>query len=59
MKTKMCYTDFVYQKSRRQYMNNKKYPYNYVPEISDFKEFIDYCEKEYSDKTAFRWLEKR
>ncbi len=40
-------------------MKNKKYPYNYVPEISDFKEFIDYCEKEYSDKTAFRWLEKK
>ncbi len=40
-------------------MKNKKYPYNDVPQISDIKAFVEYCEAEYSDRIAFRWLEKK
>ncbi len=40
-------------------MKNKKYPYNDVPQISDFKAFVEYCGTEYSDRIAFRWLEKK
>lgn len=40
-------------------MKNKKYPYNDVPQISDFKAFVEYCGAEYSDRIAFRWLQKK
>lgn len=40
-------------------MTNRPYPYYPVPDFKDFKEFIEYCGSTYSDKIAFRWLEKK
>lgn len=39
-------------------MNNKKYPYYKVAEPADLKELINFCAKEYGDKTAF-WYKKK
>lgn len=39
--------------------NSKAYPYNNVPQISDFRELVKYCGREYADKTAFRWIENK
>ena len=40
-------------------MKNKPYPYYPVPDLKDFKEFVEYCGNSYSDKIALRWLEKK
>lgn len=40
-------------------MTNKKYPYNEVYEPKDLKELVEYCAKEYADKKAFWYREKK
>lgn len=39
-------------------MNNKKYPYYSVPEVSDMKDLLDFCAENYKDKKAF-WFKKK
>lgn len=39
-------------------MADKKYPYYTVPEPADLKELVDFCAKEYGEKTAF-WYKKK
>lgn len=40
-------------------MKNKKYPLYTVPEFINLKDFVDYCGKEFADKTAFHYLKKK
>lgn len=37
-------------------MKNKKYPYYDVAKPHDFRELLHYCNKEYGEKTAFRYM---
>lgn len=39
-------------------MANKKYPYYTVPDPDDLKELVEFCAKEYGEKTAF-WYKKK
>ena len=40
-------------------MKNKSYPLYDVPEFTNLKNFIDYCATEFTNRTAFHWLEKK
>ena len=40
-------------------MKNKQYPLYTVPEITNLKDFIDYCGIKFAEKTAFHWLKKK
>lgn len=40
-------------------MKNKPYAYYKTPSLKDLRELIEYCESNFSDKTAFQWLNKK
>lgn len=40
-------------------MRNKQYPLYPIPDLRSFRELVEYCENQFSERVSFRWLKKK